>query len=112
MKLVNSVWVGSLVLFGSALAFASDQPSLEKGQALFQQHCQVCHAAGGWAPTVLSRRMSKEASIIENRMDLPRSYVEAVARSGLNSMPGFRPSELDKNDLQSLSLYLTRNNGR
>jgi mono/diheme cytochrome c family protein len=99
------------LLLASVASHAADQDaSVNRGKELYNKYCMSCHREGGWASSVLAKRMPKEVSALEKRTDLAPKYVERIARIGLNNMPGYRPTELTDGDLKEIGEYLTRNN--
>jgi mono/diheme cytochrome c family protein len=96
-------------------------PLLERGRAVFHARCIACH--GEIPEEVLgalflppmpgtqalrTRYRGEVPAALEQRTDLRPALIETVVRSGLNSMPFFRPTEVSKDDLEALTAYLTR----
>lgn len=76
------------------------------GQDLFVEKCGMCHRAGGMGTGILARRMSPELALLENREDLPQSYIGVVVRNGLNTMFPLSRGEVSDKQLEKISLYL------
>ena len=96
-------------------------PREQRGREVFQQRCAACHNAipkDGIGPPYLppmagtqalqARYKGAKPAELEQRTDLTADFVKAIVRSGLNSMPFFRPTELSDDDLSALGAYLTR----
>lgn len=106
--MARAAWQGVawLWLLGcGGMAAAAEPPT---GQALFRQHCGVCHLAGGTGTFMLGRRLGAESALLENRTNLDAAYVRTVARHGIASMPRFSRAELPEAQLASIAQYLTR----
>jgi (+)-pinoresinol hydroxylase len=101
-----------------------DDPLARRGQAVFDQRCAACHGEIPeeiFGPMFLPPMPGTQAlearyrgalpAALEQRSDLTPEYVSAVVRSGLLSMPFFRPTELSDDDLAALVVYLTRTRG-
>ena len=92
-----------------------------RGQEVFEQRCAACHAAvpkdmigPPYMPAMAgtqalqARYKGAKPAELEQRTDLTPPFVAAIVRSGLNSMPFFRPTELSGDDLTALGAYLAR----
>jgi mono/diheme cytochrome c family protein len=99
----------------------SSDPLEKRGQEVYDQRCVACHGAIPeeiFGPTFLppmpgtqvlrARYGDALPAELERRTDLSREYITAVVRTGLGSMPFFRPTELSDEDLEALVAYLTR----
>lgn len=79
------------------------------GQVVFRQHCSHCHAPGLNHPGTLQLSVTRgEANaVLEERDNLPGSYVKTIVRQGLNAMPGFKPTIVTETELEALVDYLS-----
>ena len=98
---------GLLAVFVAAPAVAEDI----SGEAVYNRHCIHCHADSKEAPGTLqlNKRRGAELAVLTERDDLVDVYIEVVVRNGLNAMPPFAPSDLNKDKLKALVEYLTSN---
>jgi mono/diheme cytochrome c family protein len=107
----------SAALAGAVLALAmamavptrhgsAQEPGEPAGQALFREHCGLCHVERGFGTRVLARRMPVDQASLEARSNLTAPYVELVVRRGLGSMPQIRRAELDDASLRQIAKYL------
>jgi (+)-pinoresinol hydroxylase len=106
---MNARWAGAAALL---LAVGGARAAEAPGKAVFNRHCQECHAAGDGYPGTqrLAVLRGKAASALEARKDLTPEYVRLIVRRGLFEMPPLRPSELPDAELAVLADYL--GNGR
>jgi cytochrome c5 len=98
------------VLF--CIAVTAVHPQNIEGQQLFDRKCGICHAEGGTGAIMLGRRLGKDGAILARRTDLQGPYVEAIARSGLRSMPPLSRVEVPDSQLSAIASYLVRPNSR
>mgnify|MGYP003694997981 CR=1 FL=1 len=82
------------MLFMSSFAWSQSANDWESGEHIFDKICQYCHTQG--VGPVLTGR------------NLPPIYFTTIARSGLNAMPAFRPTELSPDDLEKVANYLSQ----
>ncbi|MBI3805843.1 MAG: cytochrome c [Nitrospirae bacterium] len=77
----------------SPLSVAS--PSVQRGQALFMEHCSPCHPKGeaGVGPAL-------------NNKPLPGFMIKFQVRHGIGAMPAFSQEELSDPDLDQIVAYL------
>ncbi len=96
-------------------------PRERRGWEVFHERCFACHGSipkDTIGPPYLplmpgtqalqARYKGAKPAELEQRTDLTAELVNAIVRSGLNSMPFFRPTELSDDDLAALDAYLTR----
>ena len=81
---------------------------VQRGEALFNENCSLCHGERGHATTLLGKRLGPENAVLESRTNLNADLVRHVVRHGINSMPWFRRAELSERELESIISYLTR----
>ena len=115
-----SVWFGIASMLVCAASSAqspeSNSAQVQRGQQVFNTWCTYCHTrATDKFPTppgtgALGKRYKDtKPAALEDRTDLPAAVVQAFVRSGINSMPPFRKTEVSDADLQALAAYLSRN---
>ncbi len=80
------------------------------GEKVFEAKCALCHAKVGTGTMMLARRLGEADAMLANRRDLDPSYVEAVVRHGIGSMPAITRVEVSDEQLGQIAAYLTRNN--
>ena len=78
------------------------------GQAVFNEYCVHCHVDSKEAPGTiqLGIRRGESMAVLTERDDLVAVYIETVVRNGLNAMPAFAPSDLDREKLAALVEFL------
>jgi mono/diheme cytochrome c family protein len=102
-------------------AAALKDPREQRGKEVFHERCAACHGAipketigPPYLPlmpgtqALQARYQGAKPAELEQRNDLTAEFVSVIVRSGLNSMPFFRPTELNDEDLSALNAYLTR----
>ena len=94
--------------------------TLQRGQEVFQAHCQACHGdipkdveAGGMPPMPGTQALQIKyegeiPALLEQRTDLTPELIATFVRNGVGSMPFFRPTEIPDEDLAALGAYLAR----
>ena len=97
---------------------ALTDPLMRRGKALFDAHCQTCHAAvsspasRGFYPGTYALQMRYQGKLpaaLEQRTDLTAARVAAVVRQGGGGfMPPLRPTELSDAELTAVAAYLAR----
>jgi len=113
--------IGGAIIFGLLAAAgpilaqagpAADEPRFGRstptdGKGLFEAKCSLCHA--GFAPGTISlgQRLGKDRAVLTDRTDLDASYVTAVVRSGLGTMPPFTRVDLNDEQLAKVAAYLS-----
>jgi len=80
-----------------------DDPSVRRGQALYDVHCYKCHTAGegGMGPII-------------NDKPLPQFLMRFQVRHGLGTMPAFSEQEIGERELEDILNYMValRHHGR
>lgn len=101
------------------------------GYRVYSKWCSGCHAAhftgpgggdhsGGVSPMDLyagtyalqERYQGSEPAVLTQRTDLSAALITYYVRHGLDTMPGFRKTEISDTELDELIAYLTRNHAR
>lgn len=96
-------------------------PLEKRGREVFHERCAACHGQipeEVFGPAFLPPMPGTQAlqaryegavpAALEERTDLTPEFIETVVRDGLRSMPFFRPTELNDEDLEALTAYLTQ----
>lgn len=94
---------------------AADQADrAARGEDLFDRWCQPCHGAGPQYPgtMALKVRLGEKRSVLLERDDLVKPYVEFVIRNGFQMMPPFRPTELSEKNIGEIWEYLASGRGK
>ena len=81
------------------------RPGATGGEALYVEHCAMCHAPNGMGTGLLTRRGRPEA-LLEKRGDLVAAFVVLAARNGIGNMPAIPRGEVSDADLQAIADYL------
>jgi mono/diheme cytochrome c family protein len=63
-------------------------------EVVYAKTCGYCHGKNV-GPIILGRK-------------LPATYVQTIARQGLNGMPAFRPTEVTPTELAALSRWISK----
>ena len=79
----------------------------ETGEEVYGHHCGLCHQEKGAGTIMLERRLGEEKAVLEERNNLSEAYIRAVVRKGIGTMQGVSRDELDDENLQLISRYLT-----
>jgi len=96
------------------LAFAATD-QVPAGRAVFQRWCAPCHAAGPGddgkpmlpgTQNLQWKYKGEKPALLEQRTDLPAPALKTLVRRGVNSMPGFRKSEVTDTDIEAIAAYL------
>ena len=82
----------------------SSRPNATGGEALYVEHCAMCHGANGMGTGLLGRRT--QPALLEERGNLPAQYVIVAARQGIGNMPAIPRGEVSDADLQEIADYL------
>ena len=82
----------------------SSRPDATGGEALYVEHCAMCHGANGMGTGLLGRRI--QPALLEARDNLPAQYVIVAARQGIGNMPAIPRGEVSDADLQAIADYL------
>jgi mono/diheme cytochrome c family protein len=83
---------------------ANSRPNATGGEALYVQHCAMCHGANGMGTGLLGRRM--DTPLLEKRKGLGARYVITAARAGIGNMPAITRGEVSDAELQAIAEYL------
>lgn len=85
---------------------------LERGAAVFNNWCAVCHSRDvANAPGTKSlqyKYQGKVPAALEDRRDLTTGSVKFFVRKGIATMPFFRKTEISDVDLDALAAYLAQ----
>jgi mono/diheme cytochrome c family protein len=107
--------IAALLLAGGA-AIAQGPPPAPKpetrssrsdatgGEALYLEHCAMCHGPNGMGTGLLARRL--QPALLEERVNLPAAYVVAAARNGIGNMPAITRGEVSDDELRQIAEYL------
>jgi len=82
----------------------AQRPGAAGGEALYVEHCIMCHGANGMGTGLLGRRM--DVALLEARDNLPAQYVVQAARRGIGNMPAIPRGEVSDADMQAIADYL------
>ncbi|QZH75793.1 MAG: cytochrome c [Erythrobacter sp.] len=82
----------------------AQRPDATGGEALYVQHCAMCHAANGMGTGLLAR--TREVALLEARDNLAAPYVVLAARQGIGNMPAIPRGEVSDEELQAIADYL------
>ena len=86
--------------------------AVERGAAVFNNWCSACHSSGtANAPGTTSLQHKYQGSVpaaLEDRTDLTVDLVQFFVREGVATMPFFRKTEINDEDVAALAAYLTR----
>ena len=82
----------------------SSRPDATGGEALYVEHCAMCHGPNGMGTGLLGRRI--QPALLEARDNLPAQYVIVAVRQGIGNMPAVPRGELSDADLQAIANYL------
>lgn len=82
----------------------SSRPGATGGEALYLQHCAMCHGPNGMGTGLLDRRV--KPALLEARDNLPAQYVILAARQGVGNMPAIPRGEVSDADLKQIADYL------
>ena len=86
-------------------ALAAGGPT-ERGAALFEEKCAMCHRVMGMGTVLLTRRREPATALLEKRTDLTPEFVVAAARAGLGNMPRISRGEVSDSDLATIAAWL------
>ena len=109
-----------ILLFGAAAltalsAFAQNNSAqVARGEEQFNEWCVACHDAnlpwsGGGTMALDAKYNGELPGDLLERTDLTEEFVRSVVRVGLFRMPPFRLTEIDDEELEDLTAFLTRN---
>jgi mono/diheme cytochrome c family protein len=84
----------------------------ERGAAVFNNWCSVCHGKDpANAPGTRSLQFKYQGKLpaaLEERHDLTAPAVKVFVRKGVATMPFFRKTEISDADLDALAAYLSQ----
>jgi mono/diheme cytochrome c family protein len=110
----QTILLFSLFVFVSIPVLAA--PSDVNGKVVFEKWCAPCHGAvgprGGALPGTAAlavKYKGRVPAVLEERTDLPPSFIKTVVRHGLFAMPITRKTEVNDAELEAVVAYLTRN---
>ncbi|TLD89110.1 cytochrome c [Helicobacter sp. MIT 05-5294] len=85
--------------------------SQKKGQQVYSKWCLPCHGEGmpGTNALAVAYQGLGIPALIEERTDLSADLVSTFVRYGKHSMPFFRKTEINDEELKFLGDYLSRN---
>ena len=83
----------------------AQRPGASGGEALFIEHCNVCHGAVGMGTGLLARAGRPEP-MLEKRGNLPAQFVIVAARQGIGNMPAIPRGEVTDAEMQAIADYL------
>ena len=82
----------------------AQRPGATGGEALYVEHCIMCHGPNGMGTGLLGRRM--DVALLEARDNLPAQYVIQAARRGIGNMPAIPRGEVSDAQMQAIADYL------
>jgi mono/diheme cytochrome c family protein len=101
--------VGLVLLLATAVVGAGDPPPTQQqpeGLHAFHARCGFCHLERGTGTIMLGWRLGADKALLENRTDLDATYVRAIVRAGLRSMPALTRVEVTDGELDTIARYL------
>jgi mono/diheme cytochrome c family protein len=110
---MRALHLAAIALGAGALAsaaFTARASDARSGQEIYSDKCVYCHDSRGWGTRVLARRTPPGEAELVKRKDLPAAYTQLVVRRGLNSMPGFTPTDLSDEEIARVARWLDERN--
>lgn len=102
----NLVNISLCLMVGFTLSFAGDKA---KGKEIYDRWCLPCHGANMPGTNALeSLYKGSLPAELTKRDDLVPEVVEFYVREGKHSMPFFRKTEINDEDLENLKAYLSK----
>lgn len=107
---------------GGVVKAPEDTGAIGRGYLVYTKWCAGCHAPdsplaaglmiGQYAGTYVLQQRYQGAmpAVLQERTNLTAPVIAFYVRNGLNTMPGFRKTEISDAELAALTAYLTRNN--
>ena len=83
----------------------SSRPNATGGEALYVEHCAMCHGPNGMGTGLLGRRI--QPALLEARDNLPAAYVVVAVRQGIGNMPAIPRGEVSDDALRQIAEYLS-----
>lgn len=79
-----------------------------EGAGIFNHYCVVCHGRGRQYPGTMSleKLYGWEKAALEDRDNLTADFVRYLVRNGRGMMPGFRPAEINEQELAAMATFL------
>jgi mono/diheme cytochrome c family protein len=108
-------WLSAALLAALSGASADEAAQIEHGRAVFERYCTPCHGDGpgdDGAPMLPGthalhlKYRGELPALLEDRSDLTAETIRAFVRSGIASMPPFRPTEVTNEDIDAIAAYL------
>ncbi|MCL6250342.1 cytochrome c [Altererythrobacter sp. KTW20L] len=81
------------------------RPAATGGEALYIEHCMVCHGPNGMG-TGLLERAGRPEPLLEMRSGLPAAFYVTAARNGIGNMPSIPRGEVSDEQMQAIAEYL------
>ncbi|MEO6041287.1 MAG: cytochrome c [Croceibacterium sp.] len=82
----------------------ASRPTATGGEALYLEHCAMCHGPNGMGTGLLARRV--QPALLEERKGLGAAFVIAVARNGIGNMPAIPRGEVSDAEMKAIAGYL------
>ena len=81
----------------------SSRPTATGGEALYLEHCAMCHGPNGMGTGLIGRR--SQPALLEQRK-LTAAFVIAAARNGIGNMPAIPRGEVSDPNMKAIADYL------
>jgi mono/diheme cytochrome c family protein len=81
------------------------RPAATGGEALYVEHCMMCHGPNGMG-TGLLERAGRPEPLLEMRSGLPAAFYVTAARNGIGNMPAIPRGEVSDEQMQAIAEYL------
>ena len=78
----------------------SGAPLEAQGEALYLEHCAMCHGPNGMGTGLLARRV--QPAMLEQRKNLTSAFVIAAARNGIGNMPAIPRGEVSDAEMKAI----------
>lgn len=82
----------------------AQRPGATGGEALYVQHCAMCHGPNGMGTGLLGR--TRPVALLEAREGLTPQFVELAVRGGIGNMPAVPRGEVTDAELAAIGAYL------
>ena len=82
---------------------------LEHVDPTFDRWCVHCHGSGPYMAGTIALEVKYQGAVpalLQQRTDLTETYLKAIVRQGVKSMPPFRKTEISDAELDALAKYL------
>ena len=83
------------------------------GKKVFEHWCTACHGRGKGHPGTAALEAKYNGglpAVLEDRTDMTPESIKFYVRNGVSIMPFFRITEITREELKAMSLYLTQKN--